>query len=144
MSQAAPTWSSVSTSMPLSPPSTSSVQSFTGKLHLFQSHVVIFQLTLTRIQPELKPEPTADGISKLVTSSPFVANYIGPAPPPPSASHRYVFLLYEQPEDFDAKKYAPTGGKKMGNWNRMRYDLGAFVKEIKLGPVVACNYFNSK
>jgi hypothetical protein len=53
-------------------------------------------------------------------------------------------MLYEQPEDFDAKKYAPASGKKMGNWNRMRYDLGAFVKEINLGPVVACNYFNSK
>jgi hypothetical protein len=58
--------------------------------------------------------------------------------------HRYVFLLFEQPADFDAKKYAPKEGKKMGNWPRMRYDFAKFEKEIKLGPVVAVNYFQSK
>lgn len=98
---------------------------------------------LTRIQPDLKPEPAADGKSKLVASSPFVANYVGPSPPPPSAPHRYVFMLYEQPDGFVAKKYAPAGGKKMGLWPRVRYDFGAFAREIKLGPVIACNYFTS-
>jgi len=73
-----------------------------------------------------------------------VADYAGAAPPPLSAPHRYVFLLFEQPEGFDALKYAPAGGKTMGIWLRMRYDLGAFEKEIKLGPVIACNYFKSK
>jgi hypothetical protein len=53
-------------------------------------------------------------------------------------------MLYEQPADFDGKKYAPADGKKLSNWSRMRYDLGAFAKEIKLGPVIACNYFKSK
>lgn len=97
------------------------------------------------IQPGLTPESGADGTSVLTASgTPFVANYIGPAPPPGSASHRYVFLLYEQPVDFDGKKYAPADGKDLGNWNRMRYDLGAFEKEAKLGPVLAANYFHSK
>jgi phosphatidylethanolamine-binding protein (PEBP) family uncharacterized protein len=73
-----------------------------------------------------------------------VADYAGPAPPPPSASHRYVFMLYEQPEGFNAKKYAPADGKKMGLWPRVRYDLAAFENRAKLGPVIACNYFNSK
>ncbi|KAK9352955.1 phosphatidylethanolamine-binding protein [Lipomyces doorenjongii] len=95
------------------------------------------------IQPGLKPEPTANGLSILKAATPFVANYIGPAPPPGSAPHRYIFLLYEQPEGFDAKKYAPPGGKKLSNWHRMRYDLGAFEKEIRLGPVLAANYFRS-
>ena len=32
----------------------------------------------------------------------------------------------------------------MGNFPRMRYDLGAFEKKANLGPVVAANYFYSK
>ncbi|KAH1492872.1 hypothetical protein KXX42_007850 [Aspergillus fumigatus] len=74
---------------------------------------------------------------------PFVANYIGPAPPPGSAPHRYVFLLYEQPEGFNIEKHAPKNGKPVGNWQRIRYDLGAFAKEVNLGPVLAANYFRS-
>lgn len=62
------------------------------------------------IQPGLKPERTADGRATLTASgTPFVANYIGPAPPPGSAAHRYIFLLYEQPAGFDGKNYAPAG-----------------------------------
>jgi hypothetical protein len=52
-------------------------------------------------------------------------------------------MLYEQPEGFDAQKYAPADGKKLGNLKRMWYDLDAFAKEINLGPVIACNYFKS-
>lgn len=97
------------------------------------------------IQPGLKPETAAGGSASMLTSSgtPFVSNYIGPAPPPGSSPHRYVFLLYEQPEGFDATKYAPAGGKNMGNLQRMRYDLGAFESQAKLGPVLAANYFCS-
>ena len=93
------------------------------------------------VQPGLKPLQTGELTS---SDTPFVANYIGPAPPPGSSSHRYVFLLYEQPADFDAKKYAPANGAKMSNWQRMRYDLGAFEKKVGLGPVLAANYFKSK
>jgi len=92
------------------------------------------------IQPGLKP--SADGTLSS-SGTPFVADYIGPAPPPPSGPHRYTFFLYEQPEGFNVEKYAPPGGQKLGNWKRIRYDLGAFEKEAKLGPVVAANYFNS-
>ncbi|KAJ6132145.1 Protease inhibitor (Tfs1) [Penicillium samsonianum] len=73
--------------------------------------------------------------------APFVANYIGPSPPPLSAPHRYLFFLYEQPADFDLTAHAPAGGKKLGNSNRIRYDLDAWAEQIKLGPLVAFNYF---
>ena len=53
-------------------------------------------------------------------------------------------MLYEQPADFDVKKHAPAGGAKLANMPRMRYDLGAFEKEAKLGPVIAANYFRTK
>jgi len=96
------------------------------------------------IQPGLKPETAADGTTKLsAVGTPFVANYIGPAPPPPSSPHRYVFLLYKQPEGFDGAKFAPPGGKNLGNWSRMRFDLGEWEKKAKLGPVIASNYFVS-
>lgn len=91
------------------------------------------------IQPGLKAGP--DG--KLTSSEPFIANYIGPAPPPGSSPHRYSFFVYEQPDGLDIQKYAPADGKKLGNWNRMRFSLDDWEKEIKLGSVLAFNYFNS-
>ncbi|KAI1455967.1 putative protease inhibitor [Annulohypoxylon moriforme] len=95
------------------------------------------------IQPGFKAEPKEGGGFTLKSTEPFVANYIGPGPPKISAPHRYSFFLYEQPEGLDGKKYAPPGGKEMGVKGRIRYDLDGWGKEIKLGPVLAFNYFNS-
>ena len=96
------------------------------------------------IQPGFKPEKNdSTGVTTLKSTEPFVANYIGPAPPPGSSPHRYIFMLYEQPEGFDGAKYAPADGQALGNWYRMRYDLDVWGKEIKLGPVLAFNYFAS-
>ncbi|KAI1382660.1 putative protease inhibitor [Hypoxylon trugodes] len=96
------------------------------------------------IQPGFQATPAGEGETvSLKSSAPFVANYIGPAPPPGSSPHRYTFFLYEQPEGFDGKKYAPPDGKNLGNAKRIRYDLDAWEKEAKLGPVLAVNYFNS-
>lgn len=72
-----------------------------------------------------------------------MADYIGPAPPPGSGPHRYVFFLYEQPADFDVQKYASPEGRKVGAMKRMFYDLDAFEGTAKLGPIVAANYFTS-
>jgi len=56
-----------------------------------------------------------------------------------------VFLLYEQPEEFEgaAAKYRPQGGKEMGIWGRVRFDLDGFEREVGLGQAVAANYFLS-
>ncbi|KAJ5941327.1 hypothetical protein N7516_001495 [Penicillium verrucosum] len=89
------------------------------------------------IQSDIKV--TSEGV--LVSDAPFIANYIGPAPPPMSAPHRYMFFLYEQPAGFDLTAHAPAAGKKFGNSNRIRYDLDAWAESIKLGPLVAFNYF---
>ncbi|KZZ89407.1 Phosphatidylethanolamine-binding protein PEBP [Moelleriella libera RCEF 2490] len=91
------------------------------------------------IQPGFKVGPN----SSLTSSEPFVANYIGPAPPPGSAPHRYCFFLFEQPKDFDGSKHAPAGGKPLSNWYRMRYDLDVWQKTAKLGEPLAANYFLS-
>jgi phosphatidylethanolamine-binding protein (PEBP) family uncharacterized protein len=95
------------------------------------------------MQPGLTATPSPSGPSKLESSEPFVANYIGPAPPPLGGPHRYCFFLYEQPDGFEGKKYAPPGEKTMGNFQRMRYDLDVFEKEAGLGAALAVNYFNS-
>jgi len=92
------------------------------------------------IQSDLK---ATAGTDSLISTEPWIVDYAPPGPPPGSGPHRYVFLLYEQPADFDVKKHAPAGGKKVGISPRVRYDLGVFEKEAKLGPVVAANYFNS-
>lgn len=91
------------------------------------------------IQPGFKASPN----NTLTSNEPFVANYIGPAPPPGSSPHRYSFFLFEQPEGFDGKKYAPANGKPLSNWHRMRYDLDSWQKEAKLGEPLAANYFLS-
>lgn len=81
--------------------------------------------------------------TKLESDAPFIADYIAPAPPPIGAPHRYLFFLYEQPDGFDLTAHAPADGKKLGLLNRMRYDFDAWAEEIKLGPIVAFNYFTS-
>lgn len=91
------------------------------------------------IQPGFKAGPN----NVLTSSEPFVANYIGPAPPPCSSPHRYVFFLFEQPNDFNGKKYAPANEKPLSNWHRMRYDLDVWQKTAKLGEPLAANYFLS-
>jgi phosphatidylethanolamine-binding protein (PEBP) family uncharacterized protein len=95
------------------------------------------------IQPGLKPSPGENGSSTLQTTDPFVTDYIGPAPPPGSGPHRYVFFLYEQPADFDGLKYAPPGGRKLSNLSRMWYSLDDWEKEAKLSPPVAVNFYTS-
>jgi hypothetical protein len=91
------------------------------------------------IQPGFKPGPG----NTLTSSEPFIANYAGPAPPPGSAPHRYVFLLFEQPDAFNGNRYAPTGGAPVGIWPRMRYDLDTWQKTAKLDEPLAVNYFLS-
>ena len=91
------------------------------------------------IQPGFKAGPN----NALTSSQPFVANYIGPAPPPGSGPHRYAFLLLEQPDSFDGKKYAPANGKPLSNLFRMRYDLDSWQKKAEVGEPLAVNYFMS-
>jgi phosphatidylethanolamine-binding protein len=82
-------------------------------------------------------------LTTLTTKAPFIANYIGPGPPPGSSPHRYVFLLYIQPNGFNHMLYAPANGAEYGNMARMRFDLARFEQKAKLGNPIAVNYFKS-
>lgn len=80
---------------------------------------------------------------QLTGSAPIVANYIGPAPPPFSAPHRYIFVLYEEPAGFDAAARAPPDGQDFPTWPRVRFGMDNWAKETGLGEALAVNYFVS-
>lgn len=102
------------------------------------------------VQPGLKSSNSQTG--ELTSSSPHLANYIPPGPPPMSDWHRYVFLLYEQPQDFEEKLGKGVGlglglskgGGEMPRTQRMRCDVEGFLEMLGVGEVVAVNYFLSK
>ncbi|KAH8677543.1 phosphatidylethanolamine-binding protein [Xylariales sp. PMI_506] len=93
------------------------------------------------IQPGVKAAPSTKVLSP--AGQPFVANYIGPAPPPGSSPHRYTFFLYEQPDGFDPSQHAPPDGKNLPNTKRMFFDLDKWEKTAGLGQPVATGYFKS-
>ena len=98
------------------------------------------------IQPDLSPSAGEANTNKPLQApeKSYVADYVGPGPPPMSGPHRYLFLLYEQPEGFDGKKHGqPKGGKAFPMMKRMRYDFDTLVREAKLGEIVAANWFVS-
>jgi len=76
----------------------------------------------------------------LVSTSPVVVPYAGPAPPPGSGSHRYVLSLFKQPASFtNPKAYAGFNAQ-----NRTHFNTTDYVKQAGLGPIVAANYFTSE
>lgn len=101
------------------------------------------------VQPGLHASAASSASSHVLleaspaAEAPVIANYIGPAPPPGSAPHRYAFFLYEQPEGFEGRTFAPKDGKTLGIFDRMRASLDDWVKKLGLGEVLAVNYFNS-
>ena len=91
----------------------------------------------------IQPGLTKGNDGRLEVSEPFAADYIGPAPPPGSSPHRYVFFLYEQPAAFDGSRHAPPNGERLSNWYRVRCGLDALMEKMELGPILAVNYFRS-
>lgn len=93
------------------------------------------------VQPGFKLSST--GV--LESTEPFIANYIGPAPPPVSSPHRYTFFLYEQPDGLDIKKFAlpEYSSKPSVVTGRMWASLDDWEKKLGLGQVVAVNYYKS-
>ncbi|KAH8807762.1 putative protease inhibitor [Xylogone sp. PMI_703] len=91
----------------------------------------------------IAPGYTKQESNILNSMTPAIASYAPPGPPPGSGPHRYVFLLYEQPENFNAAKYAAPEGKEMGIRPRIRFDYATFEKDLELGPVLAANYYAS-
>ncbi|KAK4442458.1 phosphatidylethanolamine-binding protein [Podospora aff. communis PSN243] len=74
-----------------------------------------------------------------------VVPYMGPAPPAWSTPHRYVFMMWEQPEGVTGEKIREEMGldaeEGVGMMGRARWDQEGFERRWGLGRVVAGNYF---
>lgn len=70
-----------------------------------------------------------------------IAVYFGSGPPKGTGLHRYVFMLYKQPEKltFDEPK-----SPKNSRANRFNFNLRNFVQKYKLGEPLAGNFFQAQ
>jgi phosphatidylethanolamine-binding protein len=99
------------------------------------------------IQTDLQAsgEPDSDGFVKLeATGVDPVISYVGPNPPPLSGPHRYVFMVWEQPEGSGAEAVRKALGltKEAGISARVRWDEDGFEKKVGLSnEPLAGNYF---
>ncbi|XP_023020259.1 protein D2 isoform X3 [Leptinotarsa decemlineata] len=69
-----------------------------------------------------------------------ITDYVGSAPPKGSGLHRYVFVLYKQPEKLkvDEPRHGPTDG------NRGQFSTEKFAKKYNLGKAVGGNFFQAQ
>ncbi|KAF9735407.1 hypothetical protein PMIN01_06812 [Paraphaeosphaeria minitans] len=69
-----------------------------------------------------------------------LTSWLPPGPPRFSAPHRYIFLVWEQPENMGREEVRVTlglGQEESGLWGKIRYDTEGFVEKLKLGEIVA-------
>lgn len=90
------------------------------------------------MQPGLKAGSIVEAWP-LNSEEPALASFIPATPPPFSGPHKYLTLLYKQPEGFDPKEF---GSMVTG---RVKFDFEGFVDEAKLGDdsLVAAHHFLS-
>lgn len=95
------------------------------------------------LQPGLK---TTTPDTPLSTTEAPIASWAAARPPPGSGPHRYVVVLYEQPEGLNVARWvAQVGeGKEMGLAARVRTSLDEWVRELGLGEPVGVGWFTSK
>ncbi|KXN88547.1 CEN-like protein 2 [Leucoagaricus sp. SymC.cos] len=73
--------------------------------------------------------PGANGL--LSNSTPALSEFRQPTPPAGSDAHRYIFLLFEQPDGFnDQTVVTPTTPVDL-------FDINAFAQEVGLGNPIA-------
>ncbi|KAK7189414.1 hypothetical protein PSPO01_04417 [Paraphaeosphaeria sporulosa] len=69
-----------------------------------------------------------------------LASWVAPAPPGFSAPHRYVFLVWEQPEKMsgeEVRRKMGWGKGEIGLWGKVRFDVEGFVRRVGAGEIVA-------
>ncbi|KAJ8966399.1 hypothetical protein NQ317_009631 [Molorchus minor] len=71
-----------------------------------------------------------------------LVEYIGPAPPKGNGFHRFVFLLYKQPDEIDC-----SGERTISNTcaeGRLAFCITSFAKKYKLGEPIRGNFFQAE
>lgn len=79
---------------------------------------------------------TVTGTNVSVNTGLAVTPYAGPAPPAGSGPHRYVIMLYTQPDSF-----SPPANLSQANAGVAVFNFPAYVNASHLGSLVAANYF---
>ncbi|PSN70249.1 PEBP-like protein [Corynespora cassiicola Philippines] len=94
---------------------------------------------------DLVPESgaDADGWIKLTPATNPAAPWLPPNPPPISSPHRYVLMIWEQPEGLsnDIARSKLELSDKLTLWNRIRWDQDACEHKLGLGKVLGGNFF---
>ncbi|OAQ77961.1 phosphatidylethanolamine-binding protein [Purpureocillium lilacinum] len=86
------------------------------------------------VLPGLQPLAGVDGV--VAQTKPAVTDYLGPGPKDSSNPHRYLFLLFREPDGLDLTE-ADVGGHEFPQ--RRSFDAPAFVEQHKL-TLVAVNW----
>ncbi|XP_059044833.1 protein D2-like [Achroia grisella] len=68
-----------------------------------------------------------------------LSDYIGPGPPKGTGLHRYIFLLYKQPDKCDFSK-VPKLPNNSGD-KRGKFSISKFAQQYKLGTPIAGNFY---
>ncbi|KAJ2940109.1 hypothetical protein O0L34_g6477 [Tuta absoluta] len=77
-----------------------------------------------------------------LNKSEVLTEYVGSGPPKGSGLHRYVYLVYKQPEKLDFKKVTKipnTSGSTRG-----KFSIAKFTSTYKMGSPVAGNFYLAK
>ncbi|KAJ2965778.1 hypothetical protein NQ176_g10453 [Zarea fungicola] len=102
------------------------------------------QADLIAVHEGVTANDDSEGFTTLEPESLPVMPYVGPGPPPPSAPHRYVFLLWEQPPNIgssEAVREILSLSAEPGLMARIRWDQSVFETKMGLGEPLAANYF---
>ncbi|XP_044750335.1 protein D3-like [Coccinella septempunctata] len=79
--------------------------------------------------------------SDLSTGEVF-AEYLGSGPPKGTGLHKYIFLVYKQPQKIDF--HEPPRVAHNSRANRLKFSVRNFAKEYNLGDPVAGNYYKAQ
>lgn len=72
------------------------------------------------------------------TSKP-IAGWFSPVPPPGSGVHRYVTLVFRQPQNFTST--LPASLQNRNETIDTNFNLAQYIQQTNLGPIVAANFF---
>lgn len=78
---------------------------------------------------------------KDVNSGEVIAEYLGSGPPKETGLHRYIFLVFEQPDKISFEE--PKSGQKSLQ-HRRNWSMRQFRKKYNLGQVIAGNFFKAQ
>ena len=95
--------------------------------------------SVSQILHLLQPSVTfASAAPRVATfNAPAVVPYARPQPPPTSAAHRYIAVLFSQPANFTV----PAAFRAFNATNRALFNLTNFAAQAGLGRPIAANYF---